>query len=369
MDQQLFVVYVIPALGGLLAWLLMFLALRAGRRHRLVSDLPTSKTTGVFIGLVELSGTAEAEQPVVSFLAESHCVYYQWRVDEHWSRTVTETYTDSQGNTQTRTRTETGWTAVDQGGDAIAFYLRDDCGVIAIRPEKAKVEPLSVFDRTCGPGDDLYYGKGPSGSVAHSTYRRRFVEVAIPLHAPLYVVGQARERADVVAPEIAYDPRAEMFLISTRTQDQVRRGLAWQLWLLGILGVALGVGGFILPDAIQHHDLEDDVLKYLVAGAGFALAGLLGWIAMVYNSLIGLRQRVEQAWSNVDVQLKRRHDLIPNLVAIVQGLRDYERTLQAELAALRATDGHAARPARARSSRGDRDGRRHRGTLSRAEGQ
>src|SRR5271169_6789859 len=119
MDKQLFVVYGIPALGGLLAWLVIFLALRAGRRHRLVSDLPTSKTTGVFMGLVELKGTAEAEQPLISFLAEQSCVYYQWHVKEHWSRTVTETYTDSQGRAQTRTRIETGWTTVSQGGDTI----------------------------------------------------------------------------------------------------------------------------------------------------------------------------------------------------------------------------------------------------------
>ena len=43
---------------------------------------------------------------------------------------------------------------------------------------------------------------------------------------------------------------------------------------------------------------------------------------MVYNSLIDLRQRVHQGWSQVEVQLKRRHDLIPSLVGTVKGLRD-----------------------------------------------
>src|SRR5580658_9092013 len=99
MDEQLLITYGLPALGGLLALLFFFLALRAGRRQRLVSDLPTSKTTGVFIGLVELKGTAEVEQPLTSYLAEQSCVYYQWNVDEHWSRTVIETYTDSEGRT------------------------------------------------------------------------------------------------------------------------------------------------------------------------------------------------------------------------------------------------------------------------------
>jgi hypothetical protein len=335
MDKQLFVTYGIPALGGLLWLLLILFALFAGRRQRLVADVPTCKTTGVFIGLVELKGTAEAEEPLVSFLAQRRCVSYRWHVDEHWSRTVVETYTDSEGRTQTRTRTETGWTTVAQGGEAIAFYLKDDCGVIRVQPEKAKVEPQTVFDRTCGPGDELYYDKGPYGAVADSVHRRRFVESAIPLHAQLYVVGQARERADVVAPEIAYDPHAEMFLISTRSEDQVRRGLAWQFWLCGILAVALGLGGFIVPDATQHHPLREFVPKYVLVGAVLALAWFLGWIGMVYNSVIALQHRVQQAWSNIDVQLKRRHDLIPNLVEMVKGMRNYEKTVQTELAYLR----------------------------------
>jgi hypothetical protein len=56
---------------------------------------------------------------------------------------------------------------------------------------------------------------------------------------------------------------------------------------------------------------------------------------MTYNSLVDLRQRVRSAWSLVDIQLKRRFDLIPNLVACVTGFRDHEAELQAELAALR----------------------------------
>ncbi len=162
MDEKLLITYGFPALGGLLALLFLFLALRAGRHQRLVSDLPTSKTTGVFIGLVELKGTAEAEQPLISYLAEQSCVYYQWQVDEQWSRVVTETYTDSEGRTQTRTRIESGSTTVAQGGDQIPFYLQDDCGIIRIQPEKAKVEPRTTFDYSCGPSASLYYAKGPA---------------------------------------------------------------------------------------------------------------------------------------------------------------------------------------------------------------
>ncbi len=75
--------------------------------------------------------------------------------------------------------------------------------------------------------------------------------------------------------------------------------------------------------------------RFPLAGLGVAVAGALAWIWLVFNGLVELRQQVRQAWSLVDVQLQRRHDLIPNLVASVQGYRDYEQKLQSELAVLR----------------------------------
>jgi len=47
----------------------------------------------------------------------------------------------------------------------------------------------------------------------------------------------------------------------------------------------------------------------------------------IYNSLIGLRNRVKNAWSQIDVQLKRRHDLIPNLIESVKGYMIHERQI------------------------------------------
>jgi LemA protein len=54
------------------------------------------------------------------------------------------------------------------------------------------------------------------------------------------------------------------------------------------------------------------------------------WIIMIYNQLVAMRQRVGQAFADVDVQLKLRHDLIPNLVETVKGYAAHERgTLEA----------------------------------------
>jgi LemA protein len=54
------------------------------------------------------------------------------------------------------------------------------------------------------------------------------------------------------------------------------------------------------------------------------------WIIAAFNGLVALRTRVQNAWAQIDVQLKRRHDLIPNLVEAVHGYMQYEHsTLEA----------------------------------------
>ena len=68
--------------------------------------------------------------------------------------------------------------------------------------------------------------------------------------------------------------------------------------------------------------------------AGWIILGLLVlvglWLVMTYNTLVSLRQRCRQAFSDIDVQLKQRHDLVPNLVETVKGYAAHEQgTLQA----------------------------------------
>lgn len=63
---------------------------------------------------------------------------------------------------------------------------------------------------------------------------------------------------------------------------------------------------------------------WIVIGVG---AILIIWIIAVFNSLVGKRNRVKNAWSDIDVQLKRRYDLVPNLVEIVKGYKGYEASV------------------------------------------
>ena len=58
------------------------------------------------------------------------------------------------------------------------------------------------------------------------------------------------------------------------------------------------------------------------------------WFVGAYNSLIALKNQVANAWKQIDVQLKRRHDLVPNLLAAVKGAMNFEReTLEAVISA------------------------------------
>jgi LemA protein len=76
------------------------------------------------------------------------------------------------------------------------------------------------------------------------------------------------------------------------------------------------------------------VVFLLVVGA------VLLWAIFQFNSLVTLRNQVTNGWKQIDVQLKRRHDLIPNLVNTVKGYMEYEReTLEKVIAARNAAVG------------------------------
>jgi LemA protein len=55
------------------------------------------------------------------------------------------------------------------------------------------------------------------------------------------------------------------------------------------------------------------------------VVALLVWVIAIYNGLVAMRQRVNQSFADIDVQLKQRHDLVPNLVETVKGYASHER--------------------------------------------
>ncbi len=83
------------------------------------------------------------------------------------------------------------------------------------------------------------------------------------------------------------------------------------------------------------------------------------WAIGIYNRLVGLRNQTANGWRQIDVQLKRRHDLIPNLVNTVKGVMEFERDTLTQVVEARA---------RAASATGPADAARKEGELSQALG-
>jgi len=71
----------------------------------------------------------------------------------------------------------------------------------------------------------------------------------------------------------------------------------------------------------------------IVIGAAL-LIGLI-WLWVNYNRLVSVRQHIRESWADIDVELKRRYDLIPNLVETVKGYAAHERTVLEKVTALR----------------------------------
>lgn len=77
---------------------------------------------------------------------------------------------------------------------------------------------------------------------------------------------------------------------------------------------------------------------------------LVFYLVLPFNGLVGKRNRADNAWSQIDVQLKRRHDLIPNLIGAVQGYMQHERGLLEQVTRARAAAIAAGNDVSARAS-------------------
>lgn len=87
-----------------------------------------------------------------------------------------------------------------------------------------------------------------------------------------------------------------------------------------------------------------NTLLYIIIGV---VVIIIGWLIGVYNALVRLNNKTKEAWSDIDVQLKRRHDLIPNLVETVKGYAKHEEGVFTKVTEARANAISAKNPTEA----------------------
>ncbi len=342
------------------AGLALYLALEGARKRRLLDDTPTSKALGVFVGEVELVGQCTRQEPLRSYLADKPCVQYNWMIVEHWER-ITVEFTEKGIPYPS---TQTGSSLVASGGSLVGFYLQDETGFVWIEPAGAELSSRVILNRDIHGSDPMYFDKGPAEEVLGSTGRRTFTEHALPIGTTLFIRGRASERPDIVAAQIKYEAAAELFIITDKTESAVVANMACASFCWNVFGTAATCFAFLVlfagwslvaPAVGAFLDISDKGLgpfstamaqlggatpaSLLLGVVVYQLGRGLFWSWMVFNSIIRLRNRVAQAYSLIDIQLKRRADLIPRLVASVQGFHEHEAAVQALVAAARAQAG------------------------------
>ena len=305
---------------------------------RTVEDVPTSKVKGVFYGLNEVKGSVQSNAPLQTYLTERPSVWYEWRISERWRKT--ETYRDKDGKRKTRTRS--GWRKIDSGENFQPFFLRDETGQLLVEPEGAKVDAPSTMSCICSPSDPIYYGKGPERAIANSTHRRRFTESSLtPGHA-IYVLGPAKLREDVAQPMIAQSKEARYYFISTKSEAEIIRSRSIWALLIMLFSFLFSLAVPVVAISAETGSDPQQVLTQspewvILSGLSFlAVAGLF-YLSLLYNGLIRVRNRLFHALGLIEIQLKRRHDLIPRLLECVRGISDYEREVQELVTSARTT--------------------------------
>lgn len=309
----------LAALGVWIWW--VFLS-----RKRLIEDIPTTASKAVALGLNELTGTAQCNDPATSPQAGIECVWWK--------------------NTFYRKDSDGGWEKhKERVGGPIAFALRDGAGSIPVRPRKAEVVAPKVYE-----GAHVGGTARDTGASLVSRYLERrahdeqkVVEHAIAVGEDVYVLGTAQLPADSLDVYIGPDREGSApFLLRVGTEDDAvfaqrvgsTIGFAVAVLAAAGAGVAWSDGQRLKAGLIDWTDVSLAVPAAFVTVVLAVMA--TASVAFVYNGLVRLRQRAQSAWSLIDVELRRRHDLIPNLEEIVAAHAAHERDVQRSVAELRA---------------------------------
>ena len=264
---------------------------------RLIENVPTRRATEVTIGITELEGKLKHEGEIELLdgpLTHKPCVWYHYKVQE-WRGRYLKTLEDHTCTT--------------------VFLCQDDSGEISVAPKDAKIISGRRAKRKSG--------------------EKIFTEKSLRPGDPLYILGSAE--VDPVSGDslrIEKGPQNLPFLISNLPKHVIMtREIVAGFWLLAC-GIAAAAA--VLLGLLLYNGRVAAVDQLMAAAASiFAVSAVV--TAIMYNDLIFLRKRVSWAAANIDVALKKRADLVPQLETIAKGYMKYEKEVQPALAALRAT--------------------------------
>ena len=274
------------------------------KNKRLIENLPTTPISGVTYGLTEVVGIAELQPNTSSLrapLSNKSCVAYHYTIRE------------KQGSGK-----NTRWVLIHNEKKHMPFMLHDRDGEIAVDPNSAKI---SYFQ-------NILQKRGGQ------RHRVKWLQLGEPVYA------MASAKLDPVSGDklyLAKDEKSKMrlntpFILSSFQESHLlRSGGAAAVFILNITFAAILLAGLMFFAALGTFNPA----SYLAAALIGPALMILITIAMHYNDILFLRQRARRNWSNIDVALQKRHDLIPQLEAIAKESITYEKELQAKISQLR----------------------------------
>lgn len=261
---------------------------------------------------VWIRGEIECENPVHL----PHFGYPALHFDYKLEKYVTKTRQKGDGKTETYSE----WETVETKSDFCSFAVCQEDGRLDVDAAQARWEYEPTQSETLG-------------IWRHSANYT-------PFPGAISVVGVVGEKKRTLeklghVPLIVTPKERDTYLKAAESAERWAAGFGYFLLLLGF-----GIFGFGLLRYLQTKDHLEGQHWW---NTGTALVGLgcgLGamivfWIIRTYNNLVIFRTRADQTWSGIDVHLKQRYDLIPNLVEIVKGYAEHEKGLLEHLTKLR----------------------------------
>ena len=293
--------------AGLAAWWL-------DHRRRRYADQATTPAAALFAGFNLVKGRAWGAEPLSSRRTHTPAVWWEYLLEEQ-----------RRHQRRNSNQTEHRWHQVQHLVEAVPeFEVVDDTGTALVRPAGAVVVPRTTHTGEVSghPGrmlNPMFREVEPGVLLGRTdaTGLYRETERVVGHGDEIFVTGRVQLDDERVVPVIARN-----VMISTRTEEFHVRLLTAAL-VVALL-VMVGTLTFGMATLIHPDDPTDPLAWFPGLGVS-AIVLVLAWLVITYNRLRLIAQAADRSWSLVDVQLRRRHDLIPNLQRVVAAHAGYER--------------------------------------------
>ncbi|WP_152051530.1 LemA family protein [Tautonia marina] len=314
LDREFEVARLSPGLAGIAGPVALVIALVGSwfglkkiKEKRYIENVPTCPTSGVAVGFTEIMGTivpTEEGKTLSGPLSERPCAQFHYTVQERRG---------SGKNAK--------WVTIEERKEQIAFLCQDDHGCLLVLPEGAEILTRHHDSRRSG--------------------KLRYSETRLEIGDPLYALGTATiEPEEMASLRLERgDDRSLPYVLSNYSESTLmhRKARVGQFWITAAVD-ALILPTLLLFGLLGSFQATDFLAATLVAIGYFVLAVTI----LLFNDLVFLRNRVRRAWHNIEVSLKKRADLVPNLQQVVQGYLSHERGAQEDLALMRQAYGGGA---------------------------